>query len=202
MEKHVAPKKKHSRKTAPRKSATSARRSKAPGRVAAKKTTKPKAAAPRKRNALGQFTSRKKSETHDITNRVREVAAPELLTREYADEVQKQAANGFVESRHFNTSAAFLGYLEGRPGVKGLVTVWQQLSEGAPSSKWTPTRRREVLERLEATPPALEKKAEGSSDGGPSYEEWRDRMMEALEWADDGGILTEVEVENDSGVET
>lgn len=154
-----------------------------------------------RRGAGGRFVSRRASPEREVTNRTREVVGPELVTREYADEVQKQASNGFVESRHFNSATALLGYLEGRPGVKGLVTVWQQLSEG-PSSRWTPDHRAEVRERLEATPPALDKKAEGSVDGGPTYEEWMTRMMEALEWADDGGVLTEVEVENDSGVET
>lgn len=206
----MAPKKKHARKAHGRKPAKPTRRAQPPRRVAPKskakkqtaKKTKAKKQTHKRDKATGQFVSRKKSQEREVTNRAREVMGPELLTREYTDEVQKQASNGFVESRHFNSANALLGYLEGRPGVKGLVTVWQQLSEGGPSSRWSPAHRKEVLERLEATPPALDKKAEGSDEGGPSYDAWLERMMEALEWADDGGVLTEVEVENDSGVET
>jgi hypothetical protein len=113
------------------------------------------------------------------------------------EEALTLAAGSFPESRFFNSANALLGYIEGRPGVKGLLAVFPAQA-GAPAAAWTPERRQEVRERLEASPPAQEKR-DDTSGAGPSYAAWMERMMETLEWADDGGALVEVEVESDSG---
>jgi len=77
--------------------------------------------------------------------------------------------------------------------VKGILAAFPARGGEARSSSWTPEQRAEMKERLDASPPAQEKRAEGG------YDAWAAFMMAALEYADDGGLLAEVEVESDSG---
>jgi hypothetical protein len=128
------------------------------------------------------------------------VAAPEVMkgpeTRVY-DDALTMAAGTYPESRFFNSSAALLGYIEGRPGVKQLLAVFPGVSTGGSHTPWTDAQRAEVRARLDASPPAEEKKT--SFEGGIDYEEWASRLMQAIEWADDGGVLCEVEIDSESG---
>jgi len=56
-----------------------------------------------------------------------------------------------------------------------------------------------MRERLAKSPPAEHQKANLPA---AAYERWLLNTLEAFEWADDGGLMAEVEVESDSGGET
>jgi len=109
------------------------------------------------------------------------------------DEGLALGVGAFPETRFFTSANALIGYIEGRPGVKAILAAFPARGGEAKGPGWTTERRAEMKERLDASPPAQEKRAEGG------YDAWAAFMLEALEYADDGGLLAEVEVESDSG---
>lgn len=130
----------------------------------------------------------------------RERAKPTLPVEVRYDEGLALGAGAFPETRFFNSANALLGYIEGRPGVKNILSVFPARGGEPRESTWSPERRQEVRDRLEQSEPAREQRA--NADSSAAWEAWMERAMLALELADDGGALAEVEVESDSGGET
>lgn len=114
--------------------------------------------------------------------------------RRYDDE-PKSSATSFPETRTFNNANALLGYLEGRPGIERLLSAAPMRAGEERQLVWSAERRQEVKERLEATAPALAQKERNPE----SYPEWMRRALEALEFADDGGLVGEFEIDSESG---
>lgn len=118
--------------------------------------------------------------------------SPVIAERREYESVLNAAAQSFPETRYFTSANSLMGYLEGRPGVVSLLTVIPSRGGERLSGGWSEERRREMEERLDASPPAQD------AAERPEFRAWRRSMLEALEWADDGGVVAEVEVESDS----
>lgn len=112
------------------------------------------------------------------------------------DALLNQASKSFSETRAFLSSSQLLGYFEGRPGVQELLTVWPMRAGEQRERFWTRAQRAEALARLESTDIAADVAEE---KGAAAAKQWTCRVLQAAEWADDGGIVTEVEVSGDSG---
>ena len=102
-----------------------------------------------------------------------------------------------VEHRFFRGGAAFLGYVEGRPGVLGVLSA-------VPSRGGEPVRelkgdalatrvaaREEAAERLKASPPGQSI----ADEGGAAFSTWLDDMLTVWDFCEDGGALVEAEVD-------
>lgn len=110
-------------------------------------------------------------------------------------------ATSYSETRFFPHGAAWLGYLEGRPGVLGV-------SAAFPSRGGEPVRelsRAAKAERKEAREVAAERLAESEpgqnakDEGGAAFTSWLEDMLTIWDFAEDGGVLAEVECDGDSG---
>lgn len=105
-------------------------------------------------------------------------------------ELGEPSGRGYMEPRVFHSGSQFLGYLEGRPGVVGVVAV--QPFGGAPPQDW---QRQpipaDVHQRIENSPPVQE--------AAPSE---RPGLIDSLEdaWAycDEFGAECEMDVDSDS----
>lgn len=102
-----------------------------------------------------------------------------------------------VEHRFFRGGSAFLGYVEGRPGVLGVLSAVPSRG-GEPVRELTgpalaerAANREAAAERLTNSPPGQQVRDEG----GAAFTTWLEDMLTVWDFCEDGGALVETEVD-------
>lgn len=119
---------------------------------------------------------------------------PTLPAEVTLDASLNEEAGAFPESRFFANASALLGYIEGRPGLHKLMTVFPARGGEKKKRRWSKATRAEYRDRIDEAASFL---LEEDDEVNPT--QWKRDVMTALEYADDGGALVEAEVRRDSG---
>jgi len=104
-----------------------------------------------------------------------------------------------TEARYFATGDAFLGYVEGRPGVQGVLAIYPRTPRDPARERVAPPPA--VVERVNALPPVVE--ARTLEAAGERERGFADRLVrDFCDWWDDigdDGALVEAEVSYGEG---
>lgn len=108
-----------------------------------------------------------------------------------SERVELAQASHYPEGRTFMSGHAFTGYLDGRPGVQGVLSISPLLN---PERREVSSEARESAEEeIEGTDAAQVAKHEADD-----YDAWLEGTVDAYLAADDGGAFIECDVDSDS----
>ncbi len=121
----------------------------------------------------------------------------EVVPEAEAFTASNTTSTSHVEHRFFRGGSAFLGYVEGRPGVLGVLSAVpsrggepvRELTGAALASRVA--AREEASERLKNSPPGQSI----ADEGGAAFSTWLDDMLTVWDFCEDGGALVEAEVD-------